>query len=96
MEANMDTDDELEQCPGRVPMGGRRFCYEGCPDWQYVQDRLDCPAHLRMCGVCEQRILCPCWQASRRMMTWPLAWRAWQERTKRLTPLQSTVLRPLR
>ena len=42
----MDADDELELCPGRAPIGGRRYCYEGCPDWPRVQDRLGCPAHL--------------------------------------------------
>ena len=92
----MDTDDELEECPGRVPVGGRRFCYEGCPDWPKVQDRLGCPGHLKLCDVCEQKVFCPCHVAEARSPGWHEALLAWQERTKRLTPLRPTVLRPLR
>ena len=95
-EANMDGEtNELEQCPGRVPVGGRRFCYEGCPDWRRVQDRLDCPGHLKLCDVCEQKVFCPCHVPEARDVEWEIDYLAWRARTEKLPPLRSTILRPL-
>jgi len=87
---------EADICPGRTPIGGRRYCYEGCPDWPRVQDRLDCPAHLQMCGICEQKIVCPCHVLEARSPDWHARRLAWIEQTRSLPVLRPTVLRPLR
>ena len=91
------TDDldpqEQELCPGRTPIGGRRYCYEGCPDWPRVQDRLGCPAHLRLCGVCEERIICPCHVCEVRSPDWHARRLAWIEQTRTLPALVSALRR---
>ena len=84
---------ETEPCPGREPVGGRRYCYEACPDWPQVQDRLDCPAHLRLCGACEERIVCPCHVLEARSPDWDARRLAWIEQTRTLPALVSALRR---
>lgn len=80
-------------CPGRAPVGGRRYCYEGCPDWERVQERLDCPAHLRACGFCGQKSRCPCAAWSERSAMWDAGLVRFLDMAKKLGPLRGTPRR---
>jgi len=90
-----ETEETTELCPGREPVGGRRYCYEGCPDFSRVQSYygLGCPSHLRMCDICGQKVVCPCHVPEKRSPDWHARWLAWIEQTRTLPVLRPAVRR---